>query len=132
MNREWLGVDSRSIQKAVGFIVQLRHRRACHRADEVDVAQLQLRGEFLECFSTRTITGNFQRRGRKSLLNDRKRSQHEVDAVVRAFAIIQLRFPDASLKVAGDGPCREALQKLAAELKLRNVDFGGPGNRDRK
>ena len=59
------------------------------------------------------------------LSNRNFEAHYGVDVVLRAFAIIQQRFPDASLKVAGDGPCREALQKLAAELKLRNVDFVG-------
>jgi len=59
------------------------------------------------------------------LSNRNFEAHYGVDVVLRAFAIIQQRFPDASLKVAGDGPCREALQKLAAELKLLNVDFVG-------
>ena len=48
-----------------------------------------------------------------------------VDVVLRAFGIIQERFPEASLKVAGDGPCREALFKMVDELKLNNVQFVG-------
>lgn len=54
-----------------------------------------------------------------------------VDVVLRAFAIIQQRFQDALLKVAGDGPCREDLQELAAGLKLHNVEFVGTVTRDR-
>jgi glycosyltransferase involved in cell wall biosynthesis len=63
---------------------------------------------------------------RPAFLSNRNLEAHYgVDVVLRAFAMIQQRFPDASLKVAGDGSCREALQQLAAELRLRNVEFTG-------
>ncbi len=65
------------------------------------------------------------------LSNRNFEAHYGVDVVLRAFAIIQQRFPDASLKVAGDGPCREALHDLAAELKLRNVEFVGMVTRER-
>ena len=35
------------------------------------------------------------------------------------------------MKVAGNGPCREALIKLAAELNLRNVEFVGKVEHER-
>jgi len=59
------------------------------------------------------------------LSNRNFEAHYGIDVVLRAFAIIQQRFQDASLRVAGDGPCREALHELAAELKLRNVEFVG-------
>lgn len=48
-----------------------------------------------------------------------------VDRVLRAFAIIQQRIPQAQLIIAGDGPERDALRRLARELKLRNIRFVG-------
>ena len=65
------------------------------------------------------------------LSNRNFEAHYGVDVVLRAFAIIQQRLPDASLKVAGDGPCREAFHELAAELKLRNVEFAGTVTRER-
>jgi glycosyltransferase involved in cell wall biosynthesis len=65
------------------------------------------------------------------LSNRNFEAHYGVDAILRAFALIQQRFPDASLKVAGDGPCREALHELAAELQLRNVQFVGTVTRER-
>ncbi len=50
---------------------------------------------------------------------------YNVDCILRAFAIIQSRYPDASLTIAHDGCCRPALEKLAQELKLRNTRFIG-------
>lgn len=50
---------------------------------------------------------------------------YNVDCILRAFAIIQARYPDASLSVAHDGYCRPALEKLAQELGLRNTRFFG-------
>jgi glycosyltransferase involved in cell wall biosynthesis len=59
------------------------------------------------------------------LSNRNFETHYGVDVVLKAFAIVQKRFPQAVLKVAGDGPCRDALHRLAAELKLRNVEFLG-------
>lgn len=50
---------------------------------------------------------------------------YNVGCVLRAFAIIQKRFPEASLVVAGDGSERPALERLARELGLRNTEFIG-------
>jgi L-malate glycosyltransferase len=56
---------------------------------------------------------------------------YNVDCILRAFAIIQARYPDASLTIAHDGCCRPALQKLAQELQLRNTRFVGRVPHDR-
>ena len=50
---------------------------------------------------------------------------YDVEAILRAFALIQLRVPDARLIVAGDGSRRDSLRKLAVDLDLRNVEFTG-------
>jgi glycosyltransferase involved in cell wall biosynthesis len=65
------------------------------------------------------------------LSNRNFEAHYGVDVVLRAFAIIQQRFADATLTVAGNGPQREALEQLAAELKLRNVEFTGTVTRER-
>jgi glycosyltransferase involved in cell wall biosynthesis len=59
------------------------------------------------------------------LSNRNFETHYGVDCVLRAFARIQQRFPEASLIVAGDGPERAALETLAAELGLRNAKFTG-------
>jgi glycosyltransferase involved in cell wall biosynthesis len=48
-----------------------------------------------------------------------------VACIVRAFAIIQQKFPKAKLTIAGDGRQRAALEALVRELKLQNVEFYG-------
>ena len=50
---------------------------------------------------------------------------YNVGCILRAFAIIQSRVPDARLIVAGDGSQRGALKKLARELGLRGIEFVG-------
>ena len=73
-----------------------------------------------------------RRRLRPVFLSNRNFEAHYgVDVVLRAFAIIQERFSDASLKVAGNGPCRESLLQLARELKLNKVEFVGMVERSR-
>lgn len=55
---------------------------------------------------------------------------YNVDCILRAFAIIQKRYPEASLTIAHDGICRPALEKLAGELELRNTRFIGKVSRE--
>lgn len=50
---------------------------------------------------------------------------YNVQCVLRAFSLIQRRFPDADLTVGGDGWMREELQRLAHDLKLTNTEFIG-------
>ena len=69
---------------------------------------------------------------RPVFLSNRNFEHHYgVDVVLRAFKIIQERFPDAVLTVAGDGPCRDELHQLAAELRVRNVKFLGAVEQER-
>lgn len=50
---------------------------------------------------------------------------YNVGCILRAFAIIRQRFPDATLLVAGDGGQRTELERLAQELALKNTTFVG-------
>lgn len=50
---------------------------------------------------------------------------YNVACTVRAFARIQAEYPDAELVIAGDGSQRAALERLVAELGLRQVQFLG-------
>ncbi len=59
------------------------------------------------------------------LVNRSFEAHYDVACVLRAFALIQQRLPDASLTVAGDGPQRAHLQQLASDLALRNTRFVG-------
>ena len=50
---------------------------------------------------------------------------YNVGCVLRAFAVVQRKYPDAALTVAHDGPCRPELENLATKLGLRNTSFIG-------
>ncbi|MCM3900985.1 MAG: glycosyltransferase family 4 protein [Pyrinomonadaceae bacterium] len=50
---------------------------------------------------------------------------YNVACVLRAFAIIQKRYPEASLTVAADGWLRPQLETLANDLNLHQVEFIG-------
>ncbi|HYG81012.1 MAG TPA: glycosyltransferase, partial [Pyrinomonadaceae bacterium] len=50
---------------------------------------------------------------------------YNVGCVLRAFALVQRRYPEARLTVAGDGSQRAELEKLARELGLRHTKFLG-------
>jgi glycosyltransferase involved in cell wall biosynthesis len=59
------------------------------------------------------------------LANRNFEAHYNVSCVLRAFARIQQRHPDARLIVAGDGSQRALLLRLARELQLRNTEFVG-------
>ena len=50
---------------------------------------------------------------------------YNIACTLKAFAIVQAAYPDASLTLVGSGSQRDALQRLADSLELRNVDFAG-------
>jgi glycosyltransferase involved in cell wall biosynthesis len=75
-------------------------------------------------------TDQFRFRERPTLrpifLSNRNFEKHYgVDCVLRAFASIQDRIPQAQLTIAGDGPERASLEQLARDLKLQNTEFTG-------
>lgn len=52
-------------------------------------------------------------------------SHYRVDVVIRMFALIKPRFPDATLTVAGYGPEERQLRCLAASLSVNGIHFVG-------
>jgi L-malate glycosyltransferase len=50
---------------------------------------------------------------------------YNVGCVLRAFRLVQERYPEARLVVGGHGPERVRLERLTDELGLRNVVFAG-------
>lgn len=56
---------------------------------------------------------------------------YNVECILRAFAIIQRGYPEATLNIAHDGPSRSGLEALARELHLQNVEFLGGVPHDR-
>ncbi|MGD0013334.1 MAG: glycosyltransferase family 4 protein, partial [Bryobacteraceae bacterium] len=50
---------------------------------------------------------------------------YNVGCVLRAFQIVQQRYPGATLTIAHDGICRPELEALARELGLRSTSFAG-------
>jgi glycosyltransferase involved in cell wall biosynthesis len=74
--------------------------------------------------------GNFISRKRRKLrpvfmTNRILEPLYNVDCILRAFQIIQAKYPEASLTIAHDGCCRPALEQLARDLQLRNTEFIG-------
>jgi len=50
---------------------------------------------------------------------------YNVACALRAFALVQARFPEARLTIAADGTLRGELERLADDLRLRAVEFIG-------
>jgi L-malate glycosyltransferase len=59
------------------------------------------------------------------LANRNFQKLYNVPCVLRAFALVQQRIPNARLIVVGDGPEREHVQSVARTLGLANVQFEG-------
>ena len=75
-------------------------------------------------------TTRFRFRARRPLRpvffsNRNLESLYNVGCTLRAFQLIQRRFPEATLTVAGDGSQRAELEQLARELNLRGTTFLG-------
>ena len=50
---------------------------------------------------------------------------YNVGCLLRAFSLIQQKYPEASLTVAHDGVCRPELEDLAGQLRLKHTRFVG-------
>ena len=50
---------------------------------------------------------------------------YNVACSIRAFALVQKRYPGARLILSHDGPLRQELERLAAVLGLNHVEFIG-------
>ena len=50
---------------------------------------------------------------------------YDVESVIRAFDVVQKKYPSATLAIAGGGSQEEYLRGLVAKLGLRNVEFLG-------
>jgi glycosyltransferase involved in cell wall biosynthesis len=61
----------------------------------------------------------------KMLVTRHLEDLYGVDTVLQAFRIIQERYPNASLTVAGSGRQEAHLRGLVSEWRLRNVEFLG-------
>jgi len=59
------------------------------------------------------------------LSNRNFEAHYRVGDVLRAFRLIQNRFPEARLLIAGGGSEEKKIKKLAGELKLENAEFLG-------
>jgi len=56
-------------------------------------------------------------------------AEYNPACTLRAFAIVQGRYPDARLTIAHQGPLRDELQRLAVSLGLSHTRFTGPMSR---
>lgn len=97
-----------------GYLVDVFARfglcaRAIHNIVETDQFRFRLRSPLRPVF----------------LANRNLEPLYNVGCVLRAFALIQRRHPDARLTVAGDGSQRAELERLARELGLRYTEFVG-------
>jgi phosphatidylinositol alpha-mannosyltransferase len=87
----------------------------------IDMQQFKLPKKFHDSRKEKTILYVGRLEGRKG-----------VKYLLHAFQLLQERRADIHLVIAGDGPDREKLQELAADLELTNVTFLGYVPHERK
>jgi glycosyltransferase involved in cell wall biosynthesis len=106
------------------------------RADEIVVPSEFLRQVFQEFGLTSTLLPNladielfqfFEREqfAPRLLVTRNLEPIYDVESVLQAFRIIQGKFPEAALGVAGDGSELDRLRTLAKKLELRDIVFYG-------
>jgi glycosyltransferase involved in cell wall biosynthesis len=105
---------AREVVVPSGFLVEVFGRfglkaRSIHNFVNTDQFSYRVRDPLQPCF----------------MANRALESSYNVACILKAFGLIQKRFPWATLSVAGDGPERGALEKLSESLGLRNVSFLG-------
>lgn len=91
------------------------------RADRIDVVLCGLD------HATYRVLGGVERSSAPTIVHfGRVRRYKSIDVVIRAFARVKERLPDARLQVVGDGPERKNLIRLARRLGLGgSVEFPG-------
>ena len=63
---------------------------------------------------------------RPEFLHNRGMEKHyNIPTTLRAFAIVQEKYPEATLTIVGGGPMRAELEQLVTALKLQNTRFVG-------
>lgn len=111
------------------------------RADEVVVPSQYLVEVFREFgFEPKPVPnlvdlGQFRYRARKPLrpvliCTRGFRPYYRVDLVVRAFAEIKRKYPEARLRLVGEGPLEQAIRAQVRELDLNDVEFSGMLSRE--
>lgn len=119
-----------------------RARRLLHVADRIVTPSQFLVDTFARFgLPARSIpnivdTAEFKYRDRKQphpafLHNRAMEPLYNVPCSLRAFAIVQAKYPDARLILANKGALRSQLEEMVRELCLRNVEFVGPVSQKR-
>ena len=51
--------------------------------------------------------------------------EKKIDVLLRAFAVLEKKYPDIYLNIVGDGSYLNDLKAIARELEIRNINFRG-------
>lgn len=52
-------------------------------------------------------------------------SLYNIECIIRAFDIVKTKLPEAKLTIVGDGPSRAELEKMVADMRIKDVTFTG-------
>lgn len=52
-------------------------------------------------------------------------SLYNIECIIRAFDIVKTKLPEAKLTIVGDGPSRAELEKMVADMRIKDVAFTG-------
>lgn len=113
-------------------------KRWCDRADAVVTVSEQLKDRLATCGTQTKLHAIFNGFVPREIPTKNRRTPHSViqvghlipskrvDVTIRAFAQLRKKYPDMTLTVVGQGPLRENLERLCAELGVsEGVTFTG-------
>lgn len=50
---------------------------------------------------------------------------YNIECIIKAYQIVKLKLPEATLTIVSDGPSRDSLVKMVADFGLKDVKFTG-------
>lgn len=113
-------------------------KRWCDRADAVVAVSEQLKDRLATCGTQTKLHAIFNGFVPREIPAENRRTPHSmiqvghlipskrVDVTIRAFAQLRKKYPDMTLTIVGQGPLREDLERLCAELGVsEGVTFTG-------
>jgi glycosyltransferase involved in cell wall biosynthesis len=134
--RNWLPVRlafAPSLRRATSIIaISQAVKRFVEDAERVPAAKVVCipYGLDADAYARRAVFGEIRKElglGNRPmvLFVGRMTAQKGVDVLLEAFAEVERKYPDAILVLAGDGPLRGRMERLASARKLRSLRFLG-------
>lgn len=123
---------NRAMKRINGFLAYSQHTKNFWNTvfnithDKISIAYNAIDTSQLLAYSGNSIANSKNRNSENTLvLVGRLVKSKSIDKLIRAFREVQTEYPEARLKIIGDGPYKIPLNNLSSQLQLNNVEFTG-------